>query len=173
MPPKDTFLRIQHDWHNKKCKRVFMIHYFKNTESYEDKASNTKKLSDSKLESPPISLHSPSINWKVYNTLSPWKNAWFPEFVHSHVLRDSMKRQATTKQFQKTKFDLNLILLITFKNMAYIQTHPTWDLSWKALRLDETKLPPPCIDTSCLKNIQKWQIIHHTVLQTLLPLKVG
>ena len=30
-----------------------MIHNFENTESWEDKASNTQKLSDTKLASPP------------------------------------------------------------------------------------------------------------------------
>jgi len=51
---KDTFLRLRHDQHNGKRQRVFTIH--KNTESLEDNASNTKKLSNSKLVSLPISL---------------------------------------------------------------------------------------------------------------------
>jgi len=63
--------------------------------------------------------------------------------------------QAIIKQIQNTRFVLNFILLITFKNMAYIQKHPAWDLFWKAFRLDESKLPSFCIDTSCLKNVQK------------------
>ena len=43
-PPKNTLLRQWHDWHSKrrKCKRVFMIHNFENTESWEDKAGNAK-----------------------------------------------------------------------------------------------------------------------------------
>jgi len=38
---KDMFLRLRHDRQNRKCKRVFVIHSFKNTESWENKASNT------------------------------------------------------------------------------------------------------------------------------------
>jgi len=51
---KNTFLRLRHVGHNRKCKSVFMMHNFNNTESWEGKANN--KLSDSKLASPPISL---------------------------------------------------------------------------------------------------------------------
>ena len=42
-PPKDTLLRQWHDWRSRrrKCKRVFMIHNFEITESWEDKAGNT------------------------------------------------------------------------------------------------------------------------------------
>jgi len=41
-PLKDTFLRLWHDRNSRReCKRVFMIHNFENTESSEDKASNT------------------------------------------------------------------------------------------------------------------------------------
>jgi len=32
---------IPHDWHIRKCKRVFIMHNFKNSESLEDKASDT------------------------------------------------------------------------------------------------------------------------------------
>jgi len=39
-----------------------------------------------------------------------------------------MKPQATIKQIHNTKFVLNFILLTAFKNMAYIQRHPTWNL---------------------------------------------
>ena len=58
MSRKDTFLRLRHDSHkeNAKGKRVFMIHDFKNTEIWEDKASDTLKLGNSKLASPPTSL---------------------------------------------------------------------------------------------------------------------
>jgi len=36
-PTKYTFLRLRHDWHSRrrKCKRVFMMHNFENTESWE------------------------------------------------------------------------------------------------------------------------------------------
>jgi len=42
-PPKDMSLRLRHNWNSKrrKCKRVFMIHNFENSESWEDKAGNT------------------------------------------------------------------------------------------------------------------------------------
>jgi len=42
-PPKDTFLRLRHDWHSRRwnCKRVFMIHNFGNTESWKDTDGNT------------------------------------------------------------------------------------------------------------------------------------
>ena len=41
-PPKDMFLRLRHNWNSRrKCKRVFMIHNFENTECWEDKAVNT------------------------------------------------------------------------------------------------------------------------------------
>ena len=53
-PPKDMFLRLRHDWHRRKCKRVFMKHNFDNTEKWEDKASNTQKMCNSKLASPPL-----------------------------------------------------------------------------------------------------------------------
>jgi len=42
-PTKDTFLRlcrIRHEWHNRKCTRAFVIHNFKSTESWENKANN-------------------------------------------------------------------------------------------------------------------------------------
>jgi len=41
--PKDMFLRLRHNWNRRrrKCKRMFMIHNFENTESWEDKAGNT------------------------------------------------------------------------------------------------------------------------------------
>jgi len=88
------------------------------------------KNSDSKLASSPaslvlrpISLHSDQYT-RNFITHSP-KNAWFPEIVSSHVLKGSMKPQATTKQIQNTKFVLNLIHLTTFKNMVYIQKHAT------------------------------------------------
>ena len=35
--------------------------------------------------------------------------------------------------------------------MAYIQKHPTWDLFWKALRQDKSKLLSFCMDNSLLK----------------------
>jgi len=43
LPPNDTFLRLQHGWHSRrrKCKGVFMIHNFENTESWEDNAGKT------------------------------------------------------------------------------------------------------------------------------------
>jgi len=37
-PPKDTFLRLGHDWENAK---KFMVHNFENTASWENQASNT------------------------------------------------------------------------------------------------------------------------------------
>jgi len=40
-PPKNMFLGLRHNWNRRKCKRVFMIHNFENTESWEDKAGNT------------------------------------------------------------------------------------------------------------------------------------
>ena len=36
--------------------------------------------------------------------------------------------------------------------MSYIQKRPTWDF-WKALRLDEPKLPSSCVDTSCSNEV--------------------
>jgi len=42
-----------------------------------------------------------------------------------------------------------------------MQMHPIRDLFWKAFRLDESRLPSSCIDTSCLKSVQKYEIIHH------------
>jgi len=49
-------------------------------------------ISPTSLGSRPISLHSPSINYKVYPfesfTPSPFEKMlgnWFPEFVHIHV----------------------------------------------------------------------------------------
>jgi len=42
-----------------------------------------------------------------------------------------------------------------------MQKHPTSDLFWKTLSLDESRLPSSCIDTACLKNIQKKEIIQH------------
>jgi len=32
---------------------------------------------------------------------------------------------------------------------------PTWDLFWKVLRLEESKLSSSCTETSCLKNVHK------------------
>ena len=63
--PKDVFLRLRHDWNSRrKCKSVFMIHNFKNTESWESWQHVGIALTS--LVSRPISLHSPSINYKVY-----------------------------------------------------------------------------------------------------------
>ena len=45
-----------HNWHNRKWKKVFIIHNFKNTESWEDKASNAQRSSDTKVAPPPTSL---------------------------------------------------------------------------------------------------------------------
>jgi len=42
-----------------------------------------------------------------------------------------------------------------------MQKHPIRDLFWKALRLIESRLPSSCIDTSCLKNVQQLEVIHH------------
>jgi len=43
LPPKDMCLRLRHNWNSRrrKCKRVFRIHNFENTERREDKAGNT------------------------------------------------------------------------------------------------------------------------------------
>jgi len=39
--PKDMFLRLRQNWNSRrKCKRVFMIHNFENTESWEDMAKS-------------------------------------------------------------------------------------------------------------------------------------
>jgi len=38
---KNMSLGLRHDWHNRKCKRVFMVHNFKNIQSWDDKARNT------------------------------------------------------------------------------------------------------------------------------------
>jgi len=88
-----------------------MIHNFKNTEIWEDKANNTHKLSNSKLTSSltslvlrPISVHSPWINLKVYNTHSPWKIFGFLNLFTTMSIKDSMKPQATTKQIPNTIF---------------------------------------------------------------------
>ena len=76
-----------------------MIHNFENTESWEHMATNTLKLGNSKLASPPsslasrpISLHLPSINYKVYPfesfTPSPFEKmlcSWYPDFVHIRI----------------------------------------------------------------------------------------
>ena len=147
-PTKDTFLRLRHDWLNRKCKRLFRILNFENPESWEDKASNsnTQKLSDSEWSRPPtspvlrtISLHASSVNYKVCNTLSSRKKTLdFLGFSQRLSLKDSMKPKVTNKQIQNTKFVLNFILSTTFKNMTYIQKHPLWDLFGKALRLNES-----------------------------------
>jgi len=53
----------------RKCKWVFMICNFEKTERWEDKASNTEKLGNGKLASPPLLyFHAPFpvINYKVY-----------------------------------------------------------------------------------------------------------
>ena len=63
--------------------------------------------------------------------------------------------EATTKQIQNTWYVSIFILLTTFENMAYIQKHPTWDLFWKTLRMDESKLPSTGGGISCLKNVKK------------------
>ena len=43
MRPTQEYVRetIQHDWHIRKCKRVFMMQKIKNIESWEDKTSDT------------------------------------------------------------------------------------------------------------------------------------
>jgi len=41
-----------------------------------------------------------------------------------------------------------------YKNIAYKKSQPEACFG-KALRLDESRLPSSCIDTSCLKNVQK------------------
>ena len=105
-PPKDTLLRQWHDWHSRrrKCKRAFMIHNFEITESWEDKAGNTWKLSNSILASPPLyfhaPFHSPSIHYNVYPfksfTLFPFDKMlgiWYPEFIHVHGNKWNHKQQ--------------------------------------------------------------------------------
>jgi len=66
-----------------------------------------------------------------------------------------MEPKATIKQIQNAKFVFNFILLTILNDMEYMQKHPTWDLFWKALMLDESTLSSSCIDISCLKNVQK------------------
>jgi len=41
-----------------------------------------------------------------------------------------------------------------YRNIAYKNSLPEACFG-KALRLDESRLPSSCIDTSCLKNVQK------------------
>jgi len=71
------------------------------------------------LFSRPVSLHSPSINYKIYPfesfTPSPFEKvlgSWYPEFVHIRVfvgIHEIIKK--TTKKIENTKFVLNFILL--------------------------------------------------------------
>ena len=103
-----------------------MIQNFENTERLEDKAGNTWKLGNPKLASPPtslfscpISLHSPSINYKLYLfesfTLSHFDKmigTWHPEFVHIHVFMGIHETINNNQEDLKHLICLNFILLI-------------------------------------------------------------
>jgi len=81
------------------AKRVFMIHKYENTESWEDKTGNTWKLGNSKLASTPLLyFHDPFLcihhQWTTKFessesfTPSPFEKmvgSWYPEFVHIHA----------------------------------------------------------------------------------------
>jgi len=58
-----------------------VIHNFKNTESWEDRASNTQKLSNSNLASHPLFIFTPHFSAFTINTLQSlplWKFHTFP-----------------------------------------------------------------------------------------------
>jgi len=78
--------------------------------------------------------------------------SWYPEFVHIHVfvgIHETMKNNQENLKYQICfKFHP-----FNCKNIAYKSIQP--DLFWKALRLDESRLPSFCIDISCLTNVQK------------------
>jgi len=62
---------------------VFMIHNFEITESWEDKAGNTLKLSISILASPPLYFHAPfpCIHHQHTTTFTPLKVSHFPPLI--------------------------------------------------------------------------------------------
>jgi len=108
-----------------------MIQKFENTEVWEDKAGNILASwhRPTYLFSPPISLHSPSTNYKVYPfeslTLSPFEKmlrSWYPEFVHIHVF---MGIHETINNQEDLKHEICFKLHpFNNKNIAYKNIQP-------------------------------------------------